>query len=200
MSPPVELVMTTASPAHAPSASHLADPDHHPSFTRGVFLGEIREALVFPFPEPSTEEKESLAAILDAFRSWAADTLDSAQIDHDGRFPDAVRQGMAELGLMGLNIPERYGGFGASAMILIASSGRSARTMPRSPSTSGRTRASGSRGSSSSGPRRRSSSGSPGARAASASAPSASPRQAPAPMRRRCAPPPSPARMGRTTS
>ena len=117
MSPPVELVMTTASPAHAPSASHLADPDHHPSFTRGVFLGEIREALVFPFPEPSTEEKESLAAILDAFRSWAADTLDSAQIDHDGRFPDAVRQGMAELGLMGLNIPERYGGFGASAMI-----------------------------------------------------------------------------------
>ena len=107
--------MTT--PAHAAAAPHLADPEHHPSFTRGVFLGEIREDLVFPFPEPSTDEKESLAAILDAFRTWAADTLDSAQIDHDGRFPDAVRQGMAELGLMGLNIPEQYGGFGASAMV-----------------------------------------------------------------------------------
>ena len=109
--------MTSAAPAHAASAPHLADPEHHPSFTRGVFLGEIREELVFPFPEPSTEEKESLAAILDAFRTWAADTLDSGQIDHDGRFPDAVRQGMAELGLMGLNIPEQYGGFGASAMV-----------------------------------------------------------------------------------
>jgi len=103
--------------ADSPSATHLADPDTNPSFTRGVFLGEIREDLVFPFPEPSTEEKESLAAILDAFRSWAADTLDPAQLDHDGKFPDAVRQGMAELGLMGLNIPEAYGGFGASAMV-----------------------------------------------------------------------------------
>ena len=103
--------------ATAPDTPHLADPETNPSFTRGVFLGEIREDLVFPFPEPSAEEKESLAAILDAFRSWAADNLDPAQLDHDGKFPDAVRQGMAELGLMGLNIPEAYGGFGASAMV-----------------------------------------------------------------------------------
>ena len=103
--------------ATSPDTPHLADPDTNPSFTRGVFLGEIREDLVFPFPEPSTEEKESLAAILDAFRSWAADNLDAAQIDRDGKFPDKVRQGMAELGLMGLNIPEAYGGFGASAMV-----------------------------------------------------------------------------------
>jgi acyl-CoA dehydrogenase family protein 9 len=103
--------------ATAPNTPHLADPDTNPSFTRGVFQGEIREDLIFPFPEPSTEERESLAQILDAFRSWAKDTLDPVQLDHDGKFPDAVRQGMAELGLMGLNIPEAYGGFGASAMV-----------------------------------------------------------------------------------
>lgn len=96
---------------------HLADPDNNPSFTRGVFEGEIREDLVFPFPEPSAEDNDALAAILDSFRSWSADTLDPAKLDHDGRFPDEVRQGMAELGLMGLNIPEEYGGFGASAMV-----------------------------------------------------------------------------------
>lgn len=101
----------------AADTPHLADPDRNPSFTRGVFEGEILEDLVFPFPEPSTEEKETLKQILDAFRSWAADTLDPARLDHDGRFPDEVRQGMAELGLMGLNIPEAYGGFGASAMV-----------------------------------------------------------------------------------
>jgi acyl-CoA dehydrogenase family protein 9 len=97
--------------------AHLADPDHNTSFTKGVFLGELREPLVFPFPELTKDEKESLAAILDAFRAWAKDNVDSAKQDHDGRFPDEVRAGMAELGLMGLNIPEAFGGFGASAMM-----------------------------------------------------------------------------------
>ena len=96
--------------------AHLADPDRNPSFTKGLFLGEIREDLIFPFPEMAKDEKENLAAVLDAFRSWAADTVDSAKLDHDGKFSDEVRQGMAELGLMGLGIPEEYGGFGASAM------------------------------------------------------------------------------------
>jgi acyl-CoA dehydrogenase family protein 9 len=96
---------------------HLADPDHNTSFTKGVFLGEIRETLVFPFPELAAEEKDSLRAILDSFRAWAGEHVDSARQDHDGRFPDDVRAGMAELGLMGLNIPEEYGGFGASAMM-----------------------------------------------------------------------------------
>lgn len=96
---------------------HLADPDKNPSFTRGVFQGEILEDLVFPFPEPSAEEKETLGQILDSFRGWAAETVDSAKMDHDGKFTPEVRQGMAELGLMGLNIPEEYGGFGASTMV-----------------------------------------------------------------------------------
>ncbi len=101
----------------ATNAPHLADPDKNPSFTRGVFQGEILEDLVFPFPEPSAEEKETLRQILDSFRSWAADNVDSHKMDKEGRFPDEVRKGMAELGLMSLNIPEEYGGFGASTMV-----------------------------------------------------------------------------------
>jgi len=97
--------------------AHLADPEHNPSFTRGVFLGEIREDLVFPFPELSADERESLHAVLDSFRGWAAATVDGARMDREGRFPDEVRAGMAELGMMGLNIPEEYGGFGASALL-----------------------------------------------------------------------------------
>lgn len=96
---------------------HLADPDHNPSFTKAVFSGEIREDLIFPFPEPSTEDREAAAAILDSFRGWAKETVDPRKHDHDGKFTDATRAGMAELGLMGLNIPEEYGGFGASAMV-----------------------------------------------------------------------------------
>jgi acyl-CoA dehydrogenase family protein 9 len=106
---------TESSAAH--DQPHLAAPDVNPSFTRGIFLGEIREDLVFPFPVMSPEETESLHMILDAFRAFAASHVDSAKLDHDGKFPDELREGFHELGLMGLNIPEEYGGFGASAKV-----------------------------------------------------------------------------------
>jgi acyl-CoA dehydrogenase family protein 9 len=97
--------------------AHLANPDVNPSFTKGVFLGEIREDLVFPYPVMPPEERESLSMILDSLRSWAAESVDSAKFDHDAKFPDGVRQGMHALGVMGLSIPEEYGGFGASAKV-----------------------------------------------------------------------------------
>jgi len=96
---------------------HLADPDHNPSFIKSLFLGEIREDLIFPFPELSAEERESLGMILDSIRAYAAEHVDSAKFDHDGKFPDGVRQGLHELGVMGLSIPEAHGGFGASAKV-----------------------------------------------------------------------------------
>jgi len=106
--------MTTPAETHAP---HLASPDVNPSFTKGVFLGEIREDLVFPFPALAPDERESLRLILDSIRAFAAEKVDSAKFDHDGVFPDGVRQGLHELGVMGLSIPEEYGGFGASAKV-----------------------------------------------------------------------------------
>ena len=84
---------------------HLAAPDVNPSFTKSVFLGEIREELVFPFPVLANDEKEALTAILDSMHDWAKSSVDSSKFDHDARFPDEVRHGMHELGLMGLSIP-----------------------------------------------------------------------------------------------
>ncbi len=98
-------------------APHLANPDLNPSFTKGVFLGEIREDLVFPFPTLADEERESLRMILDSFRAFAGDHIDSKRLDREGEMSADVRAGMAELGLMGLNIAEAYGGFGASSKV-----------------------------------------------------------------------------------
>jgi acyl-CoA dehydrogenase family protein 9 len=100
-----------------PAQPHLAAPDVNPSFTKSLFLGEIREDLIFPFPELTAEEKESLSMILDSFRAFAAEHIDSAKFDHDGEFPRGLREGLHELGLMGLSIPEEYGGFGAPARV-----------------------------------------------------------------------------------
>jgi acyl-CoA dehydrogenase family protein 9 len=111
---------TTGAPAAATrraSKPHLARPDVYPSFTKRIFLGELREDMIFPFPQLSAEDAESQRAILDAFRSFATEKVDRQKHDHDGKFADGVREGMAELGLMGLNIPEAYGGFGASAKV-----------------------------------------------------------------------------------
>jgi acyl-CoA dehydrogenase family protein 9 len=115
--PPVPTSSIAPSAAPAASSAHLANPDLNPSFTKAIFLGEIREDLVFPFPALAADEREALGMVLDSFRAFAADNVDSRQFDHDGRFPEAVLAGMAELGLMGLNIPEAYGGFGASAKV-----------------------------------------------------------------------------------
>ncbi|HWE41039.1 MAG TPA: acyl-CoA dehydrogenase family protein [Gemmatimonadaceae bacterium] len=112
------MTSTAARPASAPANEpHLANPDQNPSFTKGIFLGELREDLVFPFPALRDNDRESLRLILDSFGAFAAETIDSRKIDHDGKFPDTVRAGMHELGLMGMNIPEEYGGFGASAQV-----------------------------------------------------------------------------------
>jgi acyl-CoA dehydrogenase family protein 9 len=107
----------TAPSSREPQRPHLASPDENPSFTKAVFLGEIREDLVFPFPSLDAGERESLSMILDSFRAFAAENVDSAKFDHDGEFPAGVRSGLHELGLMGLSIPEDYGGFGASAKV-----------------------------------------------------------------------------------
>lgn len=99
------------------NAPHLAAPDDNPSFIKGLFLGELREELVFPFPELTEEERGSLAMILDTFRAFATDHVDARKHDREERFPDEMREGFHALGLMGLNIPEAYGGFGASSKV-----------------------------------------------------------------------------------
>ena len=109
--------MTTTSQPKSVDAPHLASPDENPSFIKGLFLGELREDLVFPFPTISAEEQESLTMVLDSFRSFAEEHVDAAKNDHDGRFPDSMREAFHALGFMGMNIPEAYGGFGASAKV-----------------------------------------------------------------------------------
>jgi acyl-CoA dehydrogenase family protein 9 len=109
--------MATTANAARTDTPHLANPDENPSFIKGLFLGEIREDLVFPFPVLSAEDRESLAMVLDSFRSFAADHVDAARNDHDGRFSESMREAFHGLGFMGMNIPEAYGGFGASAQV-----------------------------------------------------------------------------------
>jgi acyl-CoA dehydrogenase family protein 9 len=97
------------STAHPPEPSALSSP------IKGLFGGEIVESALFPFPEPSADERETVSTFLDSLRSFARSRIDPARFDREKRIPPEVVRGLADLGIFGLTIPEEYGGYGFSS-------------------------------------------------------------------------------------
>jgi len=84
------------------------------SFAKALMLGEIHEEIVFPYPLPGEDEAGKVRALIDSFREFAAERVDSRQIDREGWIPDEIYRELGERGLMGLYVPEEYGGQGLS--------------------------------------------------------------------------------------
>jgi acyl-CoA dehydrogenase family protein 9 len=86
------------------------------SFMKALFHGVIAEDMIFPFPQPSAEDRDSTAMMLDSVRRYFAANVDSAKIDREHAIGDAVLDGLKSLGLFGLQIPTELGGLGLSAV------------------------------------------------------------------------------------
>jgi acyl-CoA dehydrogenase family protein 9 len=84
-----------------------------PGFVRGLFAGRLASAAILPYPHPDAETAETTEAIVASVAEWAAREVDPVAIDHEKRIPQRVLDGLRELGLFGLTIPEAYGGAGA---------------------------------------------------------------------------------------
>jgi acyl-CoA dehydrogenase family member 9 len=84
------------------------------SFAKAMVLGEIHEELVFPFPLPDEAEAEKVRSLVGAFRDYAADHVDSREIDEKRWIDDRVFTDLGERGLLGLYVPKEYGGQGLS--------------------------------------------------------------------------------------
>lgn len=84
------------------------------SFMKSLFAGMIDQNTIYPYPKISDDEKGNLDLILQAWNEFAADNVDTRQIDRDKEIPESVMQGMRELGFFGLTIPENYEGAGLS--------------------------------------------------------------------------------------
>ena len=82
---------------------------------RALMAGQVPEDIVFPFPEVSAEEQETVSAFLESLRGFARDHIDPARIEREHRIDDGVMRGLADLGIFGMTIPEAYGGYGFSA-------------------------------------------------------------------------------------
>jgi acyl-CoA dehydrogenase family protein 9 len=87
------------------------------SFLKALFQGHIAEDLVFPYPEIPADVKETVAAFADAYADFDAAHLDSEKMDSEHHFPREAVKAMGELGVLGMTIPEEYGGsgFGSAA-------------------------------------------------------------------------------------
>ncbi len=89
--------------------------DKNASFMRSLCLGEIREDMIFPFPQIKAEEKETLKATFDAFSTWLRGReKEFREWDVKGHLPAEFLQQMREFGLFGFIIPEKHGGMGFS--------------------------------------------------------------------------------------
>ena len=84
------------------------------SFAKALALGEIHEDLVFPYPIPGGQEADKVRKLVDGFREYAAEHVDPIKIDEEGWIDDEVYEQLGSLGLMGLYVPEEYGGQGLS--------------------------------------------------------------------------------------
>ncbi|KAL9959520.1 hypothetical protein ACROYT_G032847 [Oculina patagonica] len=83
------------------------------TFAKDLFLGRFNKEKVFPFPDPLNEEqRETLTMLVEPVEKYFEEKVDSAQIDKTAKIPEDVMEGLRDLGLFGLIIPEKYGGLG----------------------------------------------------------------------------------------
>jgi acyl-CoA dehydrogenase family member 9 len=81
------------------------------SFSKSLFLGEIHEDLVFPFPKPDPAEQDKIRALIAALHDVP---YDEHKIEQDRWIGDDTIRELGERGLLGLYVPEEYGGQGLS--------------------------------------------------------------------------------------
>src|SRR5947207_722767 len=87
-----------------------------PSFVRDLFLGKFRFDLIHPYPEQDPEEIRRAQPFLDKLERLLREQVDSDRIDREGEIPEAVIQGLRDLGAFGIKIPREYGGLGLSQL------------------------------------------------------------------------------------
>ncbi len=84
------------------------------SFAKSLFLGEIHENLVFPYPRPGEAEERKVRDLIGWLREYAAEKIDPRAIEEQGWVGDDVIRDLGERGFCGLYVAEEYGGQGLS--------------------------------------------------------------------------------------
>ncbi len=120
----------SVSAADRPHASPLDDPERakqvrqaeellfsgpsQSGFAKALFQGEFRGDVLFPYPELNSAESTRIEEAVARLRAFADTGIDAAAIDRNAEIPRSVIHGLAELGVLGMTAPEKFGGRGFS--------------------------------------------------------------------------------------
>jgi alkylation response protein AidB-like acyl-CoA dehydrogenase len=83
-----------------------------PSFAKELFLGRFRLDLIHPHPTGSKDDRQHGEEFLAKLRDFLVTKVDGALIEREARIPDAVIDGLKQLGAFGMKIDTKYGGLG----------------------------------------------------------------------------------------
>jgi acyl-CoA dehydrogenase family member 9 len=99
----------------ATTTSEAAEPGRFEStsFAKSLFCGEIEEEMVFPWPQPDPEEQERIRGLIAAAKEIGS-RYDPRRAEEKRWVGDDVIRELADAGLLGLYVDERYGGQGLS--------------------------------------------------------------------------------------
>jgi acyl-CoA dehydrogenase family member 9 len=84
------------------------------SFAKALFLGEIHEQLVFPWPSPAPDEQERIRQLNSQLRAYCDENYDPRRVEEERWIPDETLHALGDIGVMGLYVDEKYGGQGLS--------------------------------------------------------------------------------------
>ena len=95
--------------------SQGSDTRNDGSVAKGLFLGEIRDQHLFPFPSIKPEEQETLKMVIESIdRFMSGKEKEYRQYDEEGVQPNEYVDELKALGLFSLIIPNEYEGLGLS--------------------------------------------------------------------------------------
>lgn len=81
-------------------------------FVKNLFWGRIREDITFPYPEQGPAEKAKTDKLLAELDDYLENEHPAIEIDQTQEIPDWVIKRLFDMGVLGMIIPEEYGGLG----------------------------------------------------------------------------------------
>lgn len=83
-------------------------------FAKALYFGEFLSDKVLPYPQPDPDEAEAIDKTVAEVRTFVENELDAVAIDRNADIPRSVIDGLGRVGVLGMAVPQEYGGRGMS--------------------------------------------------------------------------------------
>ncbi len=95
------------------SVEEMLGPDlNRLGFAKSLFFGVIRPEVLFPYPQLAPDQQKASDEATAKLKTFCRDRIDAVKIDREALIPDEVVRGLGELGVLGMTIPQEFGGSG----------------------------------------------------------------------------------------